>query len=161
MVKSSLDALLNILAESGLDELGDFLAKDSVPVAHRKEVRPSVLTQMGKHQVRVLVHFVWVLRTVPSLRGERKFSHAVIELFLARLSLGWGWQGFRCCDFPSDRGPNRVAVSAVSSPSWIALLFVDVTPRLAVFGWHPSFLWVSLLPNFSDFGQILILIEGS
>lgn len=85
MIKGRLDTLLNVLAEACLDELGNFLTEDTMAVADRKEVSPSVLSQVRQDKVRILVHFVWVLWAVASFCRERKFRHTVVELLLARL----------------------------------------------------------------------------
>lgn len=151
MVKGSLDALLNVLSKSGLDELGDFLAKDSVAVTDREEMCSSVLAKMRQHQVGVLVDLVRVLRTVTCLRGEGEFSDTVVELLHARLGLSWSRQGLGSGDFSSDRGPNCIAISALCALSHIALLFMDVCSRLTVFRWHSCLLLVLHLPsNFSN-----------
>lgn len=55
-----------------------------MPVGHREEMRPSVLSQVRQHQEGVLVDFVRVLRRVARLGGEGELRDAVIEL-LARL----------------------------------------------------------------------------
>ena len=82
LVKRILDALLHVLAETGLHEFRNFFAEDSMAVTDREEVGSAVLTQVRQDQVRVLVHLVWVLRAKTCLCGERELCHAVVELLL-------------------------------------------------------------------------------
>ena len=63
-------------------------------IADREEVGPAVFTQVRHDQVRVLVHFVWVLWAIARLGGEGKLCHAVVKLLclgtLGRLNYWFG-----------------------------------------------------------------------
>ena len=82
LVERRFDSLLNILSESCLHKVRNFFAKDTMTVSNCEKVSPSVLTKVRQHQVRILIHFIRVLRTEACLGSERKFRDAVIELFL-------------------------------------------------------------------------------
>lgn len=84
LIKRVLDVLFNDHAQTILNVLGHIFSIHAVAICHRKEVRPAVLSQMGQHQVAVLVDFVWVFGRVPRFGGESELGYAVVE-FLARL----------------------------------------------------------------------------
>ena len=68
------------MAKLCFDKLRNFFAKDSMAVAHRKEVSAPILPEMWQHKVGILVDFVRVLRAEPGLGREREFGDTVVKL---------------------------------------------------------------------------------
>ena len=85
-------------------------------IADGEEVSAAVLAKMRQHQVRVLVHFIRILRTETRLRGERELGHAVVEFLLGGLRTAlWLTQGLRGRHFSRDRCTNCLAFTALGA----------------------------------------------
>ena len=85
LVKRIFDACFHFFSQCVLYKLWDVLAIDPMTISYRKEMSPSIFSQVRQDQEWILVLFVWVLWWVSCFGGEGELGHAVVE-FLAGLS---------------------------------------------------------------------------
>ena len=87
----------------------------------------SILTQMGKYQVGILIHLVGILGAVSCLGCKGELSHTIVEL-LGLGSLGGLDYRLGGCDLTGDGGTQ--AVSTVRS--LIRLLVLTLVERRSI-----------------------------
>mmetsp|Transcript_7753 Transcript_7753/g.7213 ORF Transcript_7753/g.7213 Transcript_7753/m.7213 type:complete len:150 (-) Transcript_7753:136-585(-) len=80
LVKYQLHLFLHFIPQVQFDEFRNFLAIDAMAITDRKEVGPSVLSQMRHRQETVLIHFVGIVRRETSLGGKGKLGYTVVNL---------------------------------------------------------------------------------
>ena len=94
-------------------------------ITDREEMRSSILTKMWKDEVRVLVDFVGILRTVAGLCGKWELGNAVIELFLGLRTLSW-LRNWLWCSYLTSNWRSKLFV--ITTSTIIPLLQASVMP---------------------------------
>lgn len=115
LIKRILNRLFNVEPKLCLHKLWYLLAKDTMAIANCKKVSPSILTEVGQYQVRVLVSLAWIFWAKTSFCSEAKLSDAVIKL-LRRLIIvltllpAWLLRSYLLSsgNLSSDRGTQRI-----------------------------------------------------
>ena len=110
--------LLDLEWQSVLEQARHVLTVVTVPVADREEMTVSQVQHVWVREIRVLIHFVGVVRRDASLGGERELGHDIVDVGAGseRLLRGSYWilaigSSFACHRCLLFLGGRRVVLS--------------------------------------------------
>jgi hypothetical protein len=106
LIKSALDSCLYSWSQLLFQVFWGFFTVDSMPISYRKEVSSPILSQVGHHEIRILVHLVRILRWKTSFSCKWKLSYTVVELLRSRRV--WLLDRLRSRDLSRNRSSHRV-----------------------------------------------------